>query len=140
MIAFCGYNMSDYFAHWLKLGASVAHAPKIYLVNWFRKDANGKFVWPGFGDNMRVLKWVVERVEGKAAAKSTVLGNVPAHADLDWRGLESFGTDKFAAITAIDKAEWQRELQLHLELVEKFGATVPDEMIRRYDALGAALA
>ncbi len=140
MIAFCGYNMSDYFAHWLKLGASVAHPPKIYMVNWFRKDASGKFVWPGFGDNMRVLKWVIGRIDGKASAQATALGNVPAHGDLDWRGLESFGADKFAAITAIDKAEWRQELQLHYELVDRLGATVPEEMIKRYDGLGAALA
>jgi phosphoenolpyruvate carboxykinase (GTP) len=83
---------------------------------------------------------VIERVEGKATAQSTLLGNVPAHGDLDWRGLESFGADQFAAITAIDKAEWRHELQLHYELVDKLGATVPDEMKQRYDALGAALA
>jgi phosphoenolpyruvate carboxykinase (GTP) len=70
MLAFCGYNVSDYFAHWLTLGKKITHAPKFYLVNWFRKDANGKFLWPGYGENMRVLKWIIERVEGKGAAKS----------------------------------------------------------------------
>jgi phosphoenolpyruvate carboxykinase (GTP) len=108
MLAFCGYNMSDYFAHWLAFGKKIAHAPKIYLVNWFRKDANGKFIWPGYGENMRVLKWIVERVEGKASAKATPLGNVPV--ELDMKGLETLGADKFAAATAVDKAQWLDEM------------------------------
>ncbi len=137
MIAFCGYNMSDYFAHWIQLGAKLASQPKIYLVNWFRKDANGKFLWPGYGENMRVLKWIVERVEGKASAKSTPLGNVPA--ELDMKGLESFGADKFAAATAIDTKQWHDEMKLHDELLsKKLGGHAPKELEARKNELDSA--
>jgi len=86
MLAFCGYNMSDYFTHWIEMGRRVAYPPKIYMVNWFRKNAEGKYVWPGYGENMRVLKWIVERVEGLADAERTEWGYVPRHQDIDWRG------------------------------------------------------
>ena len=133
MLAFCGYNMLDYFAHWLELGQRIRQ-PKIFLVNWFRKDANGKFLWPGYGENMRVLKWIIERVEGKASAKPTALGNVPE--SLDMSGLESFTPDKFAAATAVDKAEWRDEMKLHGEFIEgRLGGHAPAEVQRRYDEL-----
>ncbi|HUP29260.1 MAG TPA: phosphoenolpyruvate carboxykinase domain-containing protein, partial [Usitatibacter sp.] len=134
MLAFCGYNVVDYFAHWLKLGEKIKSAPKIYLVNWFRKDASGKFLWPGYGENMRVLKWIVERVEGKAGARSTPLGNVPEQ--LDMHGLESFSADKFAAATAIDKKQWHDEMQLHAEMLEgTMGGRVPPPIMRRFEQL-----
>ncbi len=139
MIAFCGYNMSDYFAHWVQMGAKAgANAPKIYCVNWFRKDENGKFMWPGFGENMRVLKWIVERVEGKAPAQRTALGNIPQYANLDWNGL-AFPQDKFVQITAVNQAQWQQEMQLHDELLTKLQYHLPAEMKGRYTALKQAI-
>jgi phosphoenolpyruvate carboxykinase (GTP) len=134
MIAFCGYNMSDYFAHWLAFGAKVAKAPKIYLVNWFRKDANGKFIWPGYGENMRVLKWIVERVEGKADAKETPLGHVPA--SLDMAGLESFDPERFKAATSIDPSQWSAEMKLHAEMLGKrLEGRAPPQIQKRYEEL-----
>ncbi len=138
MIAFCGYNMSDYFAHWIAMKNKAAQPPRIYTVNWFRKDANGKFMWPGFGDNMRVLKWIVERVEGKADAKRTPLGFIPDFKDLDWSGMD-FSPDKFAQLTAIDSAQWQQELKLHDELLTKLRYHLPAELTVRYASLKAAL-
>jgi phosphoenolpyruvate carboxykinase (GTP) len=138
MIAFCGYNMSDYFSHWLALGQSIKKAPRIYLVNWFRKGADGKFIWPGYGENMRVLKWIVERAEGKAGAKETALGNVPDH--LDMQGLESFGADKLAAATHVERAQWGDEMKLHGELVQKLADRIPAAVKKRYEELKAAFA
>jgi phosphoenolpyruvate carboxykinase (GTP) len=139
MLAFCGYNMSDYFAHWVDLGKKVATPPRFYLVNWFRKDANGKFIWPGYGENMRVLKWIVERVEGKAGAKATALGNVPE--SLDMTGLEAFGADKFAQATAVEKSQWHDEMKLHAELLDdKLGDHVPAPIMKRFQELKDAFA
>jgi phosphoenolpyruvate carboxykinase (GTP) len=137
MLAFCGYHIADYVAHWLKLGSSMKKQPKIYLVNWFRKDANGKFLWPGYGENMRVLKWIIERVEGKGTAVETALGNVPK--SLDMTGMESFSADKFAAATAVLKDEWQKEMPLHGEMVEgKLAEKAPKELLQRFEELKAA--
>ncbi|HZZ91930.1 MAG TPA: phosphoenolpyruvate carboxykinase (GTP) [Usitatibacter sp.] len=133
MIAFCGYNMSDYFAHWIDLGTKIGQAPKIYLVNWFRKDANGKFLWPGYGENMRVLKWIVERVEGRAGARSTPLGNVPE--GLDMQGMETFGPDKFAAATSVEKSQWTQEMGLHGELIDKLTHRLPGAIKQRFEEL-----
>jgi phosphoenolpyruvate carboxykinase (GTP) len=111
----------------------------VFLVNWFRTDANGKFVWPGFGDNMRVLKWIVERCQGHAHAVETPLGWVPGYEDLDWSGLERFSREQFAAATAIRHDEWQDELASHDELFAKLGARLPRELQLRREALGLAL-
>ena len=138
MIAFCGYNMSDYFAHWLAMKNKITQAPHIYTVNWFRKDANGKFMWPGFGENMRVLKWIVERVEGKAGGQHTALGFVPNFADIDWSGLD-FAKNQFTAINAIDNAQWRHELALHDELLTKLDYHLPQELRKRYFKLKQAL-
>ena len=96
MIAFCGYNMGDYFGHWLKMGRAVKHPPRIFRVNWFRRDAGGKFLWPGFGENMRVLSWIVGRCQGRAQGEDTPLGVMPRYEDLNWAGLESFTRARFA--------------------------------------------
>jgi phosphoenolpyruvate carboxykinase (GTP) len=137
MIAFCGYHIADYVAHWLKLGAKMAKPPRIYLVNWFRKGADGKFLWPGYGENMRVLKWIVDRAEGRGAAKETELGYVPE--SLDMSGIEPYGNDKLAAATAVTPAEWQKEMPLHAEMVEgKLAEKAPREMMQRYEELKAA--
>ncbi|SNS13825.1 phosphoenolpyruvate carboxykinase (GTP) [Noviherbaspirillum humi] len=128
MLPFIGYNMSDYFDQWLKLGekiaASPAELPKIYCVNWFRTDENGKFVWPGFGDNMRVLKWMLDRVEGKAGGQEHVFGVTPRFEDLQWEGL-NFSQNQFDKITSIDKAAWEAEFKLHAELFEKLKYHLP---------------
>ncbi len=139
MLAFCGYNMSDYFAHWIEMGRKVALPPKIYLVNWFRKNAEGKYVWPGYGENMRVLKWIVERVEGLADAERTAVGYIPRHGDLDWKGLDSFGADKYASISAIDKSMWQQEMPLHGELFDKLGERLPPVIRQRFRTLSVSL-
>ncbi len=138
MIAFCGYNMSDYFAHWVQMGTRASQAPKIYCVNWFRKDAHGKFMWPGFGDNMRVLKWIIERVEGKVPAEKTALGYIPAFGDLDWNGL-NYAQEKFVNLTAVNQAHWQQELKLHDELLTKLAYHLPTEMTQRFAALQKAI-
>ncbi len=139
MIPFAGYHMADYFGHWLKVGKAAARRPRVFLVNWFRTDAQGKFVWPGFGDNMRVLKWIVERCQGRAHAVATPLGEVPAYEDLDWTGLERFSREQFAAVTAIRRDEWQTELASHDELFAKLAPRLPRELARRREELGRAL-
>jgi phosphoenolpyruvate carboxykinase (GTP) len=138
MIPFIGYNVGDYFSHWLNLGRSVPGRPKIFGVNWFRTDGNGKFLWPGFGDNMRVLKWIFERCEGKAHAIGTSIGLVPDFADLDWRGLESFGGEHFEKVISIEPNSWKRELQYHDEMLGMIGNRLPGEFANRRAALGEA--
>ncbi len=136
MIPFCGYNMADYFAHWLKLGKSVAHAPKIFCVNWFRTDEQGRFVWPGYGENLRVLKWIVERCQGNAQGMNTPIGVVPRFEDLTWTGLESFGRDRFARVISLEPREWKAELGMHDQLLGSFGAKLPAELGARRSKLG----
>ena len=131
MLPFMGYNMSDYFQHWLNMGkmiaASPAELPKIYCVNWFRTNAEGKFVWPGYSDNMRVLKWMIERVEETAAGTENIFGITPKFSDLSWEGLE-FTQDQFNTITSIDHAAWSAEIALHTELFEKLSYHLPSEL------------
>jgi phosphoenolpyruvate carboxykinase (GTP) len=131
MLPFTGYNMSDYFQHWLSLGAQLqasgATLPKIYCVNWFRKGADGKFVWPGYGENMRVLQWVVGRVEGTAGGSENAFGTTPRYADLNWKGL-NFTPAQFDQVTSIDPAAWRAELQLHGELFEQLAYHLLTEM------------
>lgn len=139
MLAFCGYNMADYFGHWIRVGEKLSQPPMLYCVNWFRKNEQGKFVWPGFGDNMRVLKWIVERVEGKAFANETPLGKVPPHSALDWTGL-NFDAATYETIARIDPTQWQHELQLHDELLAKLERGMPPVLGERRAALGKAFA
>lgn len=131
MLPFAGYNMSDYFQHWLNIGKKIAASPskppKIYCVNWFRTNAEGKFVWPGYSDNMRVLKWIVERVEGQASGLENIFGISPTFHDLSWDGLE-FTPQQFELVTSIDKAAWVAELKLHAELFDKLEYHLPTEL------------
>ena len=131
MLPFTGYNMSDYFQHWLDVGqrldTSGARLPKIYCVNWFRKDASGKFVWPGYGENMRVLQWMVGRIEGTAQGRENAFGITPRYDDLDWAGLD-FTPAQFEQVTSLDAAAWKTELGLHAELFQRLAHHLPVEM------------
>jgi phosphoenolpyruvate carboxykinase (GTP) len=140
MLAFCGYNMGDYFAHWLKMGRAVQFPPKIFRVNWFRRDSSGRFIWPGFGDNMRVLQWVAERCEGVAGGVETPLGAMPRFEDLNWSGLEQLSAAQFAELEGIDAQAWKEELKLHDELFGKLGAHLPPALASRRSRMGEALA
>ncbi len=141
MLAFCGYNMGDYFNHWLKIGRSVAQPPRIYRVNWFRRDANGKFIWPGFGENMRVLQWIAQRCQGRASGMETALGIMPRFEDLVWTGLEKKMTPaKYAELARIDVAAWKEELASHDELFGKLGKRLPQALEARRGRMHEKLA
>ena len=143
MLPFMGYHMSDYFQHWLDLGAKLkaagARLPAIYCVNWFRKGEDGKFVWPGYGENMRVLKWMLERVEGQAGGVEHDFGIGPRYADLSWAGLD-FTPAQFERVTSLDAADWQRELALHDELFALLAHHLPAELKAVRERLGRRLA
>ncbi|MCW5843430.1 MAG: phosphoenolpyruvate carboxykinase (GTP) [Caldilinea sp.] len=128
MLPFCGYHVGDYFNHWLDFGRHIPNPPRIFNVNWFRRDADGNFLWPGFGENMRVLKWVVERVRGKSLGVECPLGWVPRYEHLDWRGMEDFTKRDFEAIMSIDRDEWMREIASHDDLFFKLYDRLPKEM------------
>jgi phosphoenolpyruvate carboxykinase (GTP) len=142
MLPFIGYNMSDYFQHWLGMGdtlkAGGAKVPSIYCVNWFRKGDDGKFVWPGYGENMRVLKWMIDRIEGKAHGKENVFGVSPTYEEITWTGL-NFTAEQFNTVTHIDKAAWVAELKLHEELFTQLAYHLPEEMTTTKAALAARL-
>ena len=131
MLPFMGYNMSDYFQHWLNLGTKLqgegAKLPKIFCVNWFRKGADGKFVWPGYGENMRVLEWILGRINGTAKGVDNAFGLSPTYEDINWNGL-NFSKDQFQSVIGIDTAAWQQELKLHEELFQQLAYHLPAEM------------
>jgi phosphoenolpyruvate carboxykinase (GTP) len=138
MLPFCGYHMGDYFEHWLRIGASAASdptvLPKMFMVNWFRKGANGKFLWPGYGDNSRVLKWIVERVDGNAEAQDTALGRLPTKAALDLSGL-SVTDEQVDELLSVNKTVWAEEAGLSRAYLESFGDRCPDALLRQQAAL-----
>ena len=142
MLPFMGYNMSDYFQHWLNMGqtlkASGTKVPSIYCVNWFRKGEDGKFVWPGYGENMRVLKWMIDRIEGTAKGKENVFGISPSYEEITWTGL-NFTAEQFKTVTHIDKAAWVEELKLHEELFKQLAYHLPAEMTATKAALAVRL-
>jgi len=127
MLPFCGYNMGDYWQHWLDFGAKLENPPAIFRVNWFRKDENGKFMWPGFGQNMRVLKWIVERVGGKADAVESPIGQMPTFGDITWDGLD-YAQDTFDHLMQVDRAGAMADAEEQSELFGRFGDKLPGEM------------
>ena len=143
MLPFCGYNMADYFGHWLALGkkleASGAMLPAIFTVNWFRTDADGKFVWPGFGENMRVLKWMLDRIAGTASGVENVFGTTPRYQDISWQGAD-FTRENFDTITSIDGAAWLKEIALHSELFARLEHHLPEALVTVKDQLEQRLA
>lgn len=138
MLPFCGYNMADYFAHWLEMGKRVKSAPKIFCTNWFLTNENGKFIWPGFGENMRVLQWIFERAHDRGTANETELGFMPAFDDIDWRGLDTIEKAIWAQLTKIDPEQWRDEVVLHDELFERLGERVPRPLLLKRNRLHSA--
>ena len=129
MLPFIGYHMASYFNHWLQFGRYIKNPPRIFIVNWFRKDENGKFLWPGYGENMRVLKWIVERARTHAPGRATPLGRVPVYEDIDWRGVENFTKDDFERVMSIDQDLWKQEILSHEELFIKLYDRLPKELM-----------
>lgn len=129
MLPFCGYHMADYFNHWLQFGRTIPNPPRIFGVNWFRTDKNGKFLWPGFGENMRILKWIVERANGRAVSVESPLGWMPRYEDLDWNGLEDFSREQFLDLMSVDREQWKHEMLEHDELFIKVYDRLPKELI-----------
>ena len=134
MLPFCGYHMGDYFRHWIKMQRNLSMTPRIFHVNWFRKDADGKFLWPGFSDNMRVLKWIVDRARGRALGRETPIGWMPRHEDIEWNGLD-FPQAKFEELQAFDRAAWRAEVIGHEELFLDLHDHLPPEMIYERELL-----
>ena len=134
MLPFCGYNMGDYFRHWMNMQRNLSETPRIFHVNWFRKDQDGKFIWPGFSENMRVLKWICDRVRAGGRAKETPIGWVPRYKDIDWTGL-NFSEENFEELQAFDRAAWRAEVLGHEELFLDLHAHLPKEMVYERELL-----
>jgi len=135
MLPFCGYNMGDYFRHWLTMRKRIKNPPRIFHVNWFRKDESGNFLWPGFGENMRVLKWIVDRCHGRIGAVESSLGWTPRLEDFDITGLDRFGPEQFNKLQAIEAKEWKQEVTSQEELFISLHATLPKELLFQKELL-----
>jgi phosphoenolpyruvate carboxykinase (GTP) len=134
MLPFCGYNMSDYLKHWLAIGRRTSEAPKIFMVNWFKRDKAGKFMWPGFSDNLRILDWILDRSQRRAGAIETPIGYIPRYEDVQTTGL-GISKKRWHDLFAIDKKEWRRELEEQKEFLKKFGARLPGAIRDEQQAL-----
>jgi phosphoenolpyruvate carboxykinase (GTP) len=138
MLPFCGYHMGEYLNHWLQFGRDIPNPPRVFSVNWFRKDEKGNFLWPGFSENMRVLKWIVEKIRGKSNATESPIGWMPHYEDLDWNGLD-FSKAQFDEIMTIDREQWKQELLSHVELFERMYDKLPKEFIFMRELLLSSL-
>jgi phosphoenolpyruvate carboxykinase (GTP) len=134
MLPFCGYNMGDYFKHWLNIGKKLTHPPKIFSVNWFRTNEKDEFIWPGFSENIRVLKWIIERVNNRIEAKETPIGFVPYLKDLNLEGL-NIPENELKKLTSINMEDWCGEVKEIKDFLEQFGKHIPEEIWRQYQAL-----
>ncbi len=135
MLPFCGYNIGDYFRHWLKTGPRLTSPPLIFHVNWFRKDAQGHYLWPGFGDNMRVLEWMIDRCEGKSGAQESAIGYIPRPEDLDLEGLEGVSEEQLQELLAVQPEEWAKELAAEKEFFDSLAPNVPEELLAQWEKL-----
>jgi phosphoenolpyruvate carboxykinase (GTP) len=140
MLPFCGYNMGDYFGHWLEMAKYVTTLPEIFHVNWFRKSSEGKFMWPGYGENMRVLEWIVKRCNGQVDAIETKVGGSPSFADFNTEGLAGFSEETFTEVMALDNAEWQAEIAGQAEFFTSLGDHLPQELAHQRELLAARMA
>lgn len=138
MLPFCGYHMGDYFQHWLNMGRRMTNPPRVFHVNWFRTDANGKFLWPGYGENLRVMEWVLDRCRGEADAVQTPIGYVPTPESLDLTGLE-LSRETLHQLLAIDRGEWCQEVEEIGSFFRRFGERFPKELWKRLETLRQAL-
>jgi phosphoenolpyruvate carboxykinase (GTP) len=136
MLPFCGYNIGEYFQHWLDIGKRLTDPPHIFGANWFRKSADGKFLWPGFGENMRVLKWILDRCEGRSGALKSPIGWLPSPHDLDLSGL-NLDHKSVAELLCIDHEEWQNEIAAHKTFFDSLGGVVPNELLQQREELAA---
>jgi phosphoenolpyruvate carboxykinase (GTP) len=138
MLPFCGYNMADYFTHWLRLGRAVPHPPAIFHVNWFRQDSAGRFLWPGFGQNLRVLLWMIDRIQGKGSAVETPVGLVPRSNGLNLEGLE-LSAAGLEELLRVDRDEWAEEVPEIRAFYDRFGGRLPAELNESLDKLAQRL-
>ena len=138
MLPFCGYNMADYWRHWLEMGRAQPNPPKIFRVNWFRKDADGKFIWPGFGENLRVIKWIVDRVNGQAEGVDHPLGITPRYEDINWTGLD-FAQTAFDELMTFTKEAGMAEVREQAEYFSRFGGRLPSEFTVQREQLATRI-
>ena len=139
MLPFCGYNMCDYFSHWLKMGYRTNGSPKFFHVNWFRTDEKGNYIWPGFGDNMRVLDWILKRCENAVDAEETAIGYLPKAEDVNIEGMENFTREDLEKLLVIDKKAWQKEASEIGEFFKKFGDEMPERLLKQLRILKSNL-
>jgi phosphoenolpyruvate carboxykinase (GTP) len=139
MLPFCGYHMGDYFRHWINMHRLIKHPPRIFHVNWFRRNESGDFLWPGFGENMRVLKWVIDRCHGRIEAQETCLGWVPNPETFDLTGMDDFTSQQFDTVQAIKDEDWRREIVSQQGLFMQLYSHLPKELIFQRELLMARL-